>query len=257
MFLRKTVALVNFLDFLLISVSWVFSLKQASYLRRWKLSKTLQLWGCCVMIYFLVKKTRCLCLFSERVMHSCTFNHLYCALAAMQKFNKSQQSDEAGPEKATTQSPESTKLARDTIAESAKENVKENGDAAVDSRPTPAGESHEEERDTTTPDVQINSMCCSFFELNYYVPRPRTESAKGSLHYRGSVLWNKIPSEIRKLPSLNLFKTSFHGKGFSNTPWPIVTLIIHSVSFCIFNIIVNSSLEYFSLVLNAIPRKTM
>ena len=94
-------------------------------------------------------------------------------------------------------------------------------------------------------------------ELNYYVPRPRTESAKGSLHYRGSVLWNKIPSEIRKLPSLNVFKTSFHGKDFSNTPWLIVTLIIHNVSFCIFNIIVNSSLEYFSLVLNTIPRKTM
>ena len=46
----------------------------------------------------------------------------------------------------------------------------------------------------------------------------RTESAKGSLHYRGSVLWNKIPSEIRKLPSLNVFKTSFRGKDFSNTP---------------------------------------
>ena len=30
-----------------------------------------------------------------------------------------------------------------------------------------------------------------------------------------------------------------------------------NVSFCIFNIIVNSSLEYFSLVLNTIPRKTM
>ena len=44
-------------------------------------------------------------------------------------------------------------------------------------------------------------------ELNYYVPRPRTESAKGSLHYRGSVLWNRIPLEIRKLPSLNVFKT--------------------------------------------------
>ena len=54
--------------------------------------------------------------------------------------------------------------------------------------------------------------------LNYYVPRSRTESAKGSLHYRGSVLWNKIPSEIRKLPSLNVFKTSIHGKYFSNTP---------------------------------------
>ena len=34
----------------------------------------------------------------------------------------------------------------------------------------------------------------------------------------GSVLWNKIPSEIRKLPSLNVFKTSFHGRDFSNTP---------------------------------------
>ena len=30
-----------------------------------------------------------------------------------------------------------------------------------------------------------------------------------------------------------------------------------NVSFCIFNIIVNSSLEYFSLVLNTIPRRTM
>ena len=38
------------------------------------------------------------------------------------------------------------------------------------------------------------------------------------LHYRGSVLWNKIPSEIRKLPNLNVFKTSIHGKDFSNTP---------------------------------------
>ena len=45
-----------------------------------------------------------------------------------------------------------------------------------------------------------------------------TESAKRSLHYRGSVLWNKIPSEIKKLPSLNVFKTSFHGKDFSNPP---------------------------------------
>ena len=88
-------------------------------------------------------------------------------------------------------------------------------------------------------------------------PYFNSESAKGSLHYRGSVLWNKILSEIRKLLSLNVFKTSIHGKDFSNTPWPIVTLIIHNVSFCIFNIIANSSLEYFSLVLNKIPRKTM
>ena len=89
---------------------------------------------------------------------------------------------------------------------------------------------------TNTSNVHSHNLRNS--ELNYYVPRPRTESAKGSLHYRGSVLWNKIPSEIRKLPSLNVFKTSIHGKDFSNTPCLIVTLIINNVSFCIFNIIV-------------------
>ena len=108
---------------------------------------------------------------------------------------------------------------------------------------------------TNTSNVHSHNLTNS--ELNYYVPRLRKESAKGSLQYRGSVLWNKIPSEIRKLPSLNVFKTSFHGKDFSNTPWPIVALIIHNVSFCILNVSVNSFLEYFSLVLNTIPRKTM
>ena len=63
----------------------------------------------------------------------------------------------------------------------------------------------------------VHSHNLSISELNYYVPRPRTESAKGSLHYRGSVLWNKIPSEIRNLPSLNVFKTLFHGKDYLNT----------------------------------------
>ena len=60
-------------------------------------------------------------------------------------------------------------------------------------------------------------------ELNY-VPRLRAESEKGSLHYRESVLWNKISSEIRNLPSLNVFKTSW--ERLFNTPWIIVTLII-------------------------------
>ena len=58
---------------------------------------------------------------------------------------------------------------------------------------------------TNTSNVHSHNLRNS--ELNYYVPRPRTESAKGSLHYRGSVLWNRIPSEIKKLPSLNVFKT--------------------------------------------------
>ena len=35
-------------------------------------------------------------------------------------------------------------------------------------------------------------------ESNDFIPRPRTEYAKGSPHYRGSVL---IPLEIRHLPS--------------------------------------------------------
>ena len=39
-------------------------------------------------------------------------------------------------------------------------------------------------------------------EINCYVLNPRTDYGKGSLHYRGSVLWNKIPSEIRNLYSL-------------------------------------------------------
>ena len=69
---------------------------------------------------------------------------------------------------------------------------------------------------TYTSNVHSHNLRNS--ELNYYVPRPRTESAKGSLHYRGSVLLNKIPSQIRKLPSLNVFKTSVHGKDYFNTP---------------------------------------
>ena len=68
---------------------------------------------------------------------------------------------------------------------------------------------------TNTSNVHSHNLRNS--ELNYYVPRPRTESAKGSLHYRGSVVWNEIPSEIRNLSSLNVFKTSFHGNDYLNT----------------------------------------
>ena len=60
---------------------------------------------------------------------------------------------------------------------------------------------------TNTSNVHSHNLKSS--ELNYYVARPRTESAKGSLRllYRESVLWNKIPSEIRNLASLNVLKT--------------------------------------------------
>ena len=53
------------------------------------------------------------------------------------------------------------------------------------------------------------------FESNYFIPRPRTEYAKGSLHYRGFVLWNRIPLEMRHLPHLNNFKTAFHGEDYN------------------------------------------
>ena len=38
-------------------------------------------------------------------------------------------------------------------------------------------------------------------ESSCFIPRPRTEYAKGCLHYGGSVLWKRIPLEIRHLPS--------------------------------------------------------
>ena len=49
-------------------------------------------------------------------------------------------------------------------------------------------------------------------ELNYYIPRPRTEFGKGSLQCRGSVLWKAISPVFRTLPNLRDFKTSLNGK---------------------------------------------
>ena len=48
--------------------------------------------------------------------------------------------------------------------------------------------------------------------LNYYIPRPRTEFGKGSLQYRGSLLWNRISPVLRTLPILRDFQTSLNGK---------------------------------------------
>ena len=43
--------------------------------------------------------------------------------------------------------------------------------------------------------------------MNLYIPKPNLETGKHSLHYRGSVLWNKIPAEAREQESLVLFKS--------------------------------------------------
>jgi len=60
----------------------------------------------------------------------------------------------------------------------------------------------------------VGSIFTNTLNVQGYVPRPRTEYAKGSLHYKGSVLWNKIPLGIRHLSRLQVFKTSLNGKGY-------------------------------------------
>ena len=70
---------------------------------------------------------------------------------------------------------------------------------------------------TNTSNVHSHNLRNS--EINYYVPRPRTESAKGSLHYRGSQRLEN--SEIRKLPSLIFLSLkmqvlNYYGKGIGH-----------------------------------------
>ena len=43
--------------------------------------------------------------------------------------------------------------------------------------------------------------------INLYIPKSKLEIGNRSLHYRGSVLWNKIPVEAREQESLVLFKS--------------------------------------------------
>ena len=89
-------------------------------------------------------------------------------------------------------------------------------------------------------------------------PDPELSLQKGAYTTEDLFCGTRFPQRLENCaPGLNVFKTSFHGKDFSNTPWPIVAFIIRNVSFCILNVLVNSFLEYFSLVINTIPRKTM
>ena len=45
--------------------------------------------------------------------------------------------------------------------------------------------------------------------LNYHLPKIRTTSMKNSLFFKGPVIWNSIPLEIRKSKTLNLFKIKY------------------------------------------------
>ena len=46
-------------------------------------------------------------------------------------------------------------------------------------------------------------------QSNCYIPKPRTEYAKGFLLYRVSVPWNNIPFEIRQRPNYRIFSANF------------------------------------------------
>ena len=52
----------------------------------------------------------------------------------------------------------------------------------------------------------IHSQNLMNSQSNCHIPRPRPESAKGSLHCKGPVLWNKIPFENWQYPNLSDFK---------------------------------------------------
>ena len=49
-------------------------------------------------------------------------------------------------------------------------------------------------------------------EVNVKIPAPKSEHLKRSLMYSGAVLWNKLPSMIKKASSVNNFKNliNFH-----------------------------------------------
>ena len=49
---------------------------------------------------------------------------------------------------------------------------------------------------------------------NIFIPRPRTEAGKRAFSYRGSVLWNSLPSDLRSQPNLKLFKDNFTNYSF-------------------------------------------
>lgn len=51
--------------------------------------------------------------------------------------------------------------------------------------------------------------------VDLFIPKPKLEIGKNSLHYRGSVLWNKLPIEATEQESLDLFKSFFRDNALS------------------------------------------
>ena len=49
-------------------------------------------------------------------------------------------------------------------------------------------------------------------EINFHIPKPRTEFGKGSIQYRVAVPWNIISAVFRTQLTLSDFKTLLKGK---------------------------------------------
>ena len=58
----------------------------------------------------------------------------------------------------------------------------------------------------------LTSYNLSENEYKLVVPQPRTEFYERSISYSGSVLWNKLPLEVRQLTSPNFFKGKLRDK---------------------------------------------
>ena len=61
---------------------------------------------------------------------------------------------------------------------------------------------------------RIHSYNLRNSSVDLYLPKPKIEIGKHSLHYRGSVLWNKLPIEAREQEGIDLFKSFYRDNAF-------------------------------------------
>jgi len=67
-------------------------------------------------------------------------------------------------------------------------------------------------KDIFTSTTDIHSYNLRNSSSNLHIPRPKSKAGKCTFHYRGSVLWNKIPAEARVQHSTITFKAQLENK---------------------------------------------
>ena len=58
-------------------------------------------------------------------------------------------------------------------------------------------------------DTNRPSYLRSANELNYLIPRPKSELYKGSMSYSGAKVWNSIPNNIKQSQSIKSFSFNY------------------------------------------------